>query len=220
MLDSLLSLVAPHRCLGCGQAGNVLCKLCIARLPVAPSRCYRCHRATQQFQVCISCRSSVKLGHVWVASFYEDLSKDVLQLLKFHRARAAARDIAFALDELLPLLPGETVISYLPTAQSRIRQRGYDQSKLIAKELARLRGYRFESLLQRVSGTRQLGASREIRFQQAKNAFEVNKTVASEHVLLIDDVTTSGATLEVVAKLLKKAGAQKVDACVFAQALD
>lgn len=221
MLDRLLSLLAPHRCLGCGVVGSLLCSTCSASTLVsAPSRCYRCHKATQQFQVCHTCRPAVQLQHVWVASMYEALAKYVLQALKFHRARAAAKDIAHCLDSQLPILPKETLVCHIPTAHSRIRQRGYDQSLLIARELARLRGHEHAPLLRRVSASRQLGASREQRFKQAKSAFEIYKVPDGAHVLLIDDVTTSGATLEAAAKLLKAAGAQKVDACVFAQALD
>jgi competence protein ComFC len=221
MLDSLISLIAPHHCYGCGGVGRVLCTLC-AETQIIPSasRCYRCHKASKQFQVCPKCRASVALQHVWIASMHEGLAKDVLQALKFHRARAAATDIAICLDRLLPILPEDLIVCHIPTANKRIRQRGYDQSSLIASALARRRGYAHSSLLLRLTSSRQLGVGRSERFKQAQNAFSVKALPKGAHILLVDDVTTSGATLEAASKLLKQAGAKTVDACVFTQALD
>lgn len=199
----------------------MLCKSCTeTQLIPAPSRCYRCHAATKQFQTCSSCRKSVALTHVWVVGAYEDLYKNLLYVLKFQRVAAASRDIARCMDSLLPLLPKETMVCHIPTAHARIRIRGYDQSKLIAKALSRSRGYRYGPLLVRKNSTRQLGASRAQRFSQAEEAFVVKHNLKGTHILIIDDVTTSGATLEAAARLLKKAGATTVDACVFAQAID
>lgn len=171
--------------------------------------------------MCSSCRSTSALSHVWVATAYEGAAKDLVQLMKFQRARAAAQDIAECMSKTLPILPKDVVVCHVPTADKRIRQRGYDQAQQIARYLSAHKGLEYASLLSRVGSTRQLGASRKARFVQADKAFEAgNAKTTGAHILLVDDVTTSGATLEAAAKKLKKAGAKTIDAVVFAQALD
>lgn len=221
ILETTLSLIAPHRCVGCGQKGYVLCDVCIQeRISVAPSRCYRCHKATRQYQTCPSCRSSVHLSHVWVVTHYEGLAKEALERLKFQRASAASIDIGRSIASLLPLLPPSTLITHAPTAHTRIRQRGFDQAELIARSVAKRQGLTYSALYDRLSSTRQLGSTREQRIAQAKTAFRVRQELSGRDILIIDDVTTSGATLESLARLAKDAGASSVMAAVFAQAID
>lgn len=223
MFEKAIALLAPHHCLVCGETGFVLCRSCqLTQVQRPGSRCYRCHKATRQYQVCRSCRSTSPLHHVWVAAQYEGVSKRLVEALKFERAKAAAVDIAAMLDDVLPILPKETVISYIPTARSRVRVRGYDQSELIARHFARMRGLKSESVLCRISSNRQVGSGRKSRFEQAGNAYALRNPslVDGKRFLIIDDVTTSGATIEAAARLLKSTGAKTVDVAVFAQAVE
>lgn len=222
IVERLISLLAPHRCIGCGEAGQVLCPSCrFSSLTSPPSRCYRCYGVSRQSEVCPKCRRSVALSHVWAASDYHDQAKELIRRFKFDRAKAAAGPVAAAIEASLPDLPPETLVSHIPTANSRIRVRGYDQAELIAKILAKDRGWQHQTLLLRRGSTRQVGVGRVDRFSQIESALlplkpqKINKA----RILLVDDVTTTGATLEAAAKILKKAGAKSVDAVVFAQAV-
>lgn len=218
-LERIISVVAPFTCLGCGKEGSLLCGWCSAGLMgTIPSRCYRCHVATRQYSVCANCKRKVSLKHVWVAAEYTGVTKELIHAYKFERAKAAHQVIAALLDEFLPLLPPETIVTHVPTTSSRVRQRGYDQSKLIARSLAFKRGLLFDSLLLRTSNTRQVGSARKDRFAQLEGAFEAkggprNK---NQRILLVDDVLTTGATLESASKVLSEAGAKVIDAVVFA----
>ncbi len=220
MLDKIVGSFAPFYCLSCEQIGHILCEVCIDNvLEHAPSRCYRCHKVTSQSAVCTDCRHVTRLKHVWVVAYYEGLAKDIVELLKFERAMFASRDIAQAMADKLPMLSEQTIICHVPTAFSRQRVRGYDQSKLIAKHLAKLVDLPYRSLINRTNNSRQVGSSRKQRFLQAAEAFELNKTdIKAKNILIVDDVTTTGATLEILARLFKQAGAKSVDAIVFAQA--
>lgn len=222
IVETALSIVAPHICISCGQKGYVLCPSCAhSSLSDAPSRCYRCHATTVQHQVCRSCRSTTGLTHVWITALYEGVAKDVLEQMKFHRASAAAYDIARAISDSLPLFDDEYLVTHAPTARSRIRQRGFDQSQVIARDFAKRKKLAYSELFERVGSSRQLGTGREQRFLQAKQSFKLGKqTLVGKRVIIVDDVTTSGATIETLAVLCKKAGARSVDAAVFAQAID
>jgi ComF family protein len=156
--------------------------------------------------------------HVWIATEYNGLSKELIHRLKFERAKSASGIIASILDDFLPLLPDDTIVTYIPTTSSRIRLRGYDQSRLIAKQFAYQRSLVFEDLILRAITTRQVGSSRKTRFDQMVNAFEVKNpnTVQDQTVLLIDDVLTTGATIESASRILADSGAKRVEVAVFA----
>lgn len=220
LIEEAMALIAPHHCLLCGSAGALLCEACrSASIPSSPSRCYRCHAASRQSAVCTTCRKSVGLSHVWVCVRYDGAAKELVHRLKFQRAKAGAKSIARVMEDLLPAMPEGIIISHIPTADSRVRLRGYDQSELIAKHLAKSRNIQYEPLLRRFGSSRQVGSSRTERFRHLEKALKArtNAAVKGRHVLLIDDITTTGATIEAAANLLKQQGAKTIDALVFAQ---
>jgi ComF family protein len=157
---------------------------------------------------------------VFAATEYNGPAKELIHKLKFERAGAAADDIARILALRLPALNEDTVVSFIPTATARVRIRGYDQAALIARRLAALRGVPCLPLLSRHGRQRQVGQSKAVRRKQLQRAFRIKipYPVRYEHVVLIDDVLTTGATLEAAATVLCKAGVQRVDAVVFAAA--
>lgn len=220
LLEALVSVIAPHNCLICFSEGDVLCSTCLELeiIPV-PSRCYICMKATGEFAVCSSCRHKTSLKRVWVRTAYDDVSSKPILALKFERARAAHKPLAWALANTLPVLPRDVLVVGVPTATSRIRERGYDHIKLTVKALAGKAGLVWSSPLVRMGQAHQFGASRADRLRQLKDAFYVvsPQEVVGKHILLVDDVLTTGATLEIVAKTLKAAGAKQIDAIVFAQ---
>ena len=222
MLDKAIGLLAPHVCLACGAEGSLLCTSCsYDALPPLPDRCYRCKSLTHDSAVCQKCRRQTVLRYVWPRADYEGTAKEIVYSLKFGRAKVAAHLMADLLDEALPSLPQRTVITYVPTATSRVRFRGYDQSLLIAKALAKKRGLRMETLLARVGQSRQVGSDRKHRLAQAERNYRVVKAnkISRASVLVVDDILTTGATVEAAAKLLRSAGAKEVSATVFAQTL-
>lgn len=220
MFDKLISIIAPHTCLVCGSEGSLLCRWCApdAVLPL-PERCYRCSAVSRDSAVCKKCRRNSPLQYVWIRGQYSGTAKELIRRLKFVRAKAAASTVAEMMYESLPDLPKTTIITYIPTATSRIRLRGYDQSKLLAKEIAKRRGLRYSTLLVRHGQTRQVGADRKHRIKQAAKNYSVRQSslLPGSTVLIIDDILTTGATLESAAKLLKNAGAKHVYGAVFAK---
>ncbi len=169
-------------------------------------------------KVCTKCRRHSPLGHVWVAAEYKEVNEQLIRQLKFGNVVAASRPITLIMDEALPHM-SHNIVVHVPTGTRRVRSRGYDQAKLLAKGIAKLRDLPFGGLLMRLGHTRQLGAARRERTTQLAGMFRPTHPylIKDAHVLLVDDVMTTGATLEEAARTLKKAGAKKVDAIVFAQ---
>lgn len=218
ILEKLMQIVAPFSCLGCGNEGSVVCAGCRDTMcQPLPPRCYRCHASNKLSATCAACRRHTALRHVWVCSAYEGLVKDLVYKLKFERTRAAAVPIAENMHGLLPRY-GRFVVVPVPTATNRVRERGYDQAELVARSLASCRTMPYVCALRRLGRTRQLGAKRLARQQQLLSAYRVSRPhlVRNQHILLVDDVMTTGATLEAAAMCLRRAGAASVSAIVFA----
>ncbi|MDZ7785876.1 MAG: hypothetical protein U5L95_02015 [Candidatus Saccharibacteria bacterium] len=217
--ERAISLLAPHRCLVCEREGALLCEWCRPdAFPPLPPRCFGCYRLSRDFKTCSDCRKQSRISHAWIVTEYDALATSVIQKFKFQRAKRACELIAGELDQLLPELGSELIITHVPTATGRRRQRGYDQSELIAKSLARLRGLPHGTLLYRHGQARQVGADRQKRIKQMQAVFRVHKNAPQyPKVLLIDDLVTTGASLEAAARTLKNAGAGRVYAAAFAQ---
>lgn len=217
-LDGLMSLIAPHSCLKCSYEGAVVCEWCLPDIaPALPQRCYSCKAQTDNSSVCAGCHRNSRLKHVWVRTGYDSFAKQLVHDFKFGRKQAATTPIAYAMKEALPFLPVNTKVTHIPTANKRVRQRGYDHAELLAKALAMQSGLRFCPLLYRIGQTRQVGASRKGRLKQLEGAFQPNKNVDASPILLVDDLVTTGGTLEAAARCLKQAGAKEINAIVFAQ---
>ncbi len=218
-IEHILASIAPHICEGCEVEGVLLCANCVATLEPSIEMCYQCRKFSQDGKTCKSCRSQSKLVRVIALTSYNGLAKQLVWRLKFKRARAAGDEIGRLLATFVTDLDDALVV-HVPTATSRVRRRGYDQSAVIARRLAKQRKWRYYPLLSRRGQHKQVGASGTVRRARMEHAFQVRRPAlaAGRTILLVDDVITTGTTLEAAAKTLKAAGAKRVEAVVFARA--
>ncbi len=220
LAEKVISIVAPHDCLGCGAEGRLICDWCKPdAVSIIPSRCYKCQKKTDSYAVCRSCQRKTKLKNVWVSTEYGGLAKELVQALKFQRKKSAADLIAETVAGTLPYPSSGWIVTYIPTATSRLRYRGYDHAKLIAQSVSKRLSAPCLPLLGHLGQTRQVGSKRSQRLTQLQGAFYPKHAVTfqGKAILLIDDVLTTGATLEEAALTLRRAGAKSVCAAVFAQ---
>lgn len=218
VIDRILAVLTPYECLSCTDEGNLLCAGCIQQLTVLPERCYQCRKPSPSALTCSDCALASNLYRVRAGTAYTAVAKELVARLKFAGAQAAAKPMVTRLSVLIDN-PGLVIVP-VPTATSRVRGRGYDQAKLLARGLSRRTCLSYLDCLVRSGQTHQVGSSRQQRLDQLQKAFRLgdSRKVYGKHILLIDDVLTTGATLESAAKLLKTHGATHVEAMVFAQA--
>lgn len=222
MIDDLLAILAPHHCCGCDKIGTSLCDNCKYDITSEVySLCVACGKRVAGLSgICTACHPSYTQG--WCVGERHDQLQRLIGDYKFNNVRSAYRPLATLLDETLPTLPGNVVIVPIPTVSSHIRQRGYDHMMLIARHLAKKRALSVSKALQRATNTKQRDAGRAQRIKQAKEAF-VCPTPLNPDVpyILLDDVITTGATMEYAAKTLKQQGATTVWAVTISrQTLD
>lgn len=222
VLEKIIAAVAPHICIVCQKEGKLICKQCLEELGVADELCYRCLRASPGGLTCPGCWTELRPTRVWAATVYQGPAKELIQAIKFSRGQDGCEQLAASLCMTIDLadIPKDAILVPVITANKRRRSRGYDQAVLITEHLAKRIGRNQYNVLIRRSEQRQVGASRTKRMLQLQGVFTVPRPelVQNRHIILIDDVVTTGATLESAAATLLQAGAKRVDAVVFARA--
>jgi ComF family protein len=156
---------------------------------------------------------------VFVAKAYIGAAKELVWRLKYSGAQAAAKIMAREMAAALPPNRDKgTIIVPVPTASSRVRQRGYDQASLLARELSKITGVPVKKLLTRLGASQQVEADRDVRRSQLQDAFIARKPrkLVDQTIVLVDDVLTTGATFESAARCLANAGATRIVGVAFA----
>lgn len=229
VLEAAIGWLAPPHCLTCGAEGSALCELCSSS-EIIPhgSRCWRCGSLSELSRTCERCRWLGSPTQVWITTDYENTAKELISLYKFGHLRAAAIPLASLMGQTFLASNDDTRLSkinYLvapvPTASSRVRQRGFDHTKLLAKTISQHLGFPIGYPLVRIGQQRQVGTKRSDRLAQALSSYKVKDSaaVAGRNILLIDDVVTTGGTIIAATKALRAAGAKRVDALIFAKKL-
>lgn len=222
---ALVDTVFPPVCASCGQVGLLFCSTC--RLEVRwifEPVCAKCGRPQAlPTGSCLNCRnSSLPLEQSRAAVLYVDPVRTVIHRLKFDGFFALAQPLAELMLEAWPRWRHDfDLIVPIPLHPNRQRQRGFNQSELLVRELRkRLSWASHQSALKRNRWTRpQIGLSAPERRDNVDGAFEANPAVVNgKRVLLVDDVFTTGSTLTSAASALLDAGAATVTAYCLAAA--
>lgn len=217
------TLFAP-RCLLCsepGLSGQDLCADCRHALPWNHHACLRCAIPLPVSDVCGDClKQPPPLAETHAAFVYGFPLDRLVPRLKFHNDLAAGRLLSELMAEAFAGLPKPQALVPVPLHATRLRQRGYDQALELAKPLAQALGIPLhaEALRRERATAAQSELDAGARQRNLRGAFALPPGQAlPEHVALVDDVMTTGATLQAAAKTLRRAGVLRVDAWVCAR---
>jgi ComF family protein len=210
----VLDFFFPPYCLGCQKEGDFLCSSCRNLFPrLIPPLCPQCGRPLPPEGRCRQCEKwKLEIDAIRSPYRYEGVVRQAIHCLKYYNWKVIALPLAQLLAEHLKTNPmPATVIAPVPLHPRRLRERGYNQSGLIARELSRLMDLPLaENLLFRVRDNPPQAKviTAEARRSNVVGAFCCRSSLRQqESVLLIDDVCTTGATLNSCASALKAAGA-------------
>jgi ComF family protein len=233
-LRPLVDLVLPPRCPGCGvlvEGDLQFCAVCWNALRfISDPACQSCGKPFADGRdddlVCAECLADPPLHDgIRAAVIYDDLSRSIVLKLKHGGKIGLARLVARHLQRHLPSERDGVILIPVPLHRWRLWQRGFNQSILIARSLAAPNGLPVETdVLRRIRATPPLkGMTRKQRSQAIRGVFDIPRDrhprISGKHVLLIDDVYTTGATTRACVRLLKQAGAARVTIYCWARVL-
>ena len=221
-LAELIAIVAPPACVACREplerADDQLCGGCLRALPwLRGWRCPRCALPRHRRGGCPAARAA--FGRAWAPMAYEGPARALVQALKFGAALPVAGVMAAQLAATLPAELRRGVVVPVPAQAARRRARGFDAAATLACALAaRLELPLAPALIRRDRATRQVRAGRTARRAAGRIVVHARARPGAT-VLLVDDVHTTGATLEACARALVAAGAREVAAVTYARTL-
>jgi len=213
----VLDFLFPRWCIGCGREEDFICRSCSQSLPrVDPPVCPRCGKPLADGRLCAACRNRpAAIDGIRAPFRFEGIIREAIHQLKYNNLRALSEPLAGLLGDYYAShdLPGEILVP-VPVHEKRLRERGYNQSRLLARELAKLIHLPLidNCLTRRRHALPQTKTkTAEERRRNVTDAFICrDQRLKNQRVLLIDDVATSGSTLNACASALKAAGADSV----------
>ena len=217
-------MLFPPRCVGCRETGVLLCAKCREKCElINPPLCPRCGRPRPNGRLCPLCqRDPLRIDGVRSAVYFDGTLREAIHGFKYSNLQ----DLAIPLGKLMSdyweksPIPAEIIVP-VPLHPDRLRERGYNQATLLTRELGKSIGLPIaENSLVRVRATLpqvELGAQE--RKENVRDAFRCsNAELKEKRILLIDDVCTTGATLEACSIALRQVGARSVWAFTLARA--
>ena len=221
--EAILDLFFPPRCPGCGRVGFTFCDACQARIepPPAPA-CIRCGHPQDTDRLCPICRETPShLDRITASAIFAHPLRDAIHELKYNNCRSLARPLGERMAAAWRQAGlAADVIFPVPLHAARLAERGYNQSALLARVVGREVGVPIdETALVRAKATQQQAMLKAVeRWENVKGAFTCSGDIRGKHIVLVDDVCTTGSTLEACAAALRAAGAARVWAFTLARA--
>lgn len=220
---ALLDLLFPPRCAGCGRIGALFCSACQAAIePIPRPVCRRCGHPYAGTDLCPECqRSASHLDAITSTALFGGPLRGAIHNFKYSNGQALAPILGARLATTWHEqgLSADLIIP-VPLHADRQRERGYNQAALLARILASAVGVPIteEAVVRQKATRQQVLLSAAERRENVKDAFVCRGGVAGRRIMLVDDVCTTGSTLEACAAALRAAGAASVAALTLARA--
>lgn len=208
ILTGLLNLIYNKKCVicGCSKTDDLLCKNCLKDVHYLSNFAHRVYCSIP----------------IYCAFNYQGIIKKLIQLLKFSHKKKCAKVLAQLLFSYFKRLKlsYSYVLVYPPSMFLKTASRGYNPMELIALEFSKLTGLRVEKdLIKKVKYTLPQYKAKN-RKKNIKGSFKINPILNKDkNILLLDDITTSGATLEEIINLLKDEGYENITCLVLSKAV-
>ena len=213
IISKILDLVYAPKCVACGKTigTNYICKACSDKVDL----------------LCVDSYAPVhrNFSHLWVLAAYEGPWMEVIHKFKYGKDRTAHRVIFDVLKDKIEKFYYVYCIITVPLHRWRYIKRGYNQSTIIAKMISKIlsRPIYNRALVKSVNTSSQVGQTLRERRINLRSVFKqprlLSQSVKDKNILLVDDVVTSGATVDECSKIIRRAGARRIDVLTLAKTL-
>jgi len=224
----LLNTFFPNSCIICQKEGTILCPDCFSLIEINSYLfCHICGKRIVDFKICDRCRRKTNLSALFFATYYQD--KIVQKIIKEFKYPPFLKELSKPLASLIishfSLLefsfPENSLFIPIPLPKKREKWRGFNQAEEIAKHLSSYYSVPLENkIIKRIRETLpQSELSKEERKKNIKNSFILldKEKIRGKNIFLIDDVYTTGATLEESARILKEGNPRNIFGIVVAR---
>ncbi len=221
-MSFFLDLLFPPRCPFCTSVVSektLICPECFEKLPFIKGRaCLKCGAPIGEFahDLCLRCKTDKPyFDRAFIPLIYKESASSSIIRFKFYEHPSYARALAFLMaDKIIrsdEFKEGFSFITFVPQNKNSRRRRGYNQARLIAKELSSILDLPLlDTLIRKDDSVRQVTLDGRARKINAQKSYSPKDISLSGTALLVDDVFTTGATASYCARLLKKMGCKKV----------
>lgn len=228
-IEFVLDLIFPKYCVGCEKEGAWICPTCQSKIILIKSTyCPTCHRLTKDGKFCPRCKLRSYLAGVVVAAHYkEGPLKEAIHTYKYEGVFDLKKDLSKILIQALATrkFQGQWILIPVPLHKNKLHERGYNQSLLLCEEIhKKIDNFSIlnNKLIKKINTTSQVtSTTRHARLKNPIGSFDWIggvKELENKNIILVDDIYTTGATMQECAKILKaKAKAKKVWGLVLAQ---
>lgn len=223
IINDILSLIYPDRCVGCGcvlkHGGNVwVCDDCRYHFEIRDyKKCSKCGRILYHMGKCRVCNSEKQYfdkGHTLFE--YKEAVRYGIREFKYKGMFRYGKFFGELMAEYANknLKTKFDYVTSVPLHNKRYKSRGYNQSEILAKIVAKNINFQYKNIIERcINTTPQSKLNKKQRFENIKGAFNLksNVCVKDKNILIIDDIFTSGSTINECSKVLKKNGAGTIE---------
>ena len=222
LTDKILNWLYPPACIACKvmlpvNLGNFyICERCEPLFErVEYPICNKCgQNLNAEDENCASCFGKSFYFESNVSTFvYDELMRDLLHDMKFRNKKRIAAGLGLLWAKCIEMPDGEYLLTWLPMHQKKQKERGFNQAEVMAKEIAKAHGVSCRNIIRRVIDTpAQSGLHPKLRQENVKGVFEINRgqSLQGSSVVVIDDIFTTGASLNECARVLKENGAKVI----------
>jgi len=230
IFEPILNFIYPPYCAICEEPLNkarVVCDECFDEiLPVPIPFCQKCGKPLSNDEdiTCKRCKENpLFLSYIRGIGIFNEPLRTIIHLFKYQRRISLGERLSNLLTSTFNssiVLHNTDIIAPVPLHRVRLRERGYNQSEILARGLSKGTGIKYGSIIKRIRYTRSQALMKDPneRMKNVDGAFKVVENIAGKNVLIVDDVTTTGATLNAIAKESLKEGAKSISAIVLAVA--
>jgi len=221
--DLIFNLIFPVECLSCGKEDYFLCPNCLEKIPLVDRfTCFVCNKPSFYGEVHQVCKRKTKLdGLVYATDYKNNIVNKAIKQFKYNSIKDLGKALASLMIKLIEnselkkfFEANNFILVPIPLFFFRQKKRGFNQAEVLANEIANYFKWPIETkLLKRIKPTEsQTKLKKEQRKRNILNVFKVENKgfLLNKNIILVDDVFTTGATLNEAAKVLKENGAKKI----------